>query len=305
MGMVRHNLFIVNDYSSHHIDLTEMKALADSIFDSDVDFAHIGGRNDYKDMIRDAGESGEPVRVYACGGDGTLNSVLQEVMGYGNLSLTNVALGTGNDYLKRFDRPSAFHDLEEFSKTFESKVDVIRLNDLYSANVVCFGLDARVCEVYEKLRPIKIIGKMGYQIGCLVSIIKGVSQSCRVELDDGAVFDGKMTLVCVCNNGWYGGSYHPSPEANVKDGLLDVIVCRKISRLTMIRILSKYKKGMRHKISSKIIEHHRVRSMRIIPDEVSPFNLDGELVMAPEANISVEHEALRFFYPESVKEIDP
>lgn len=302
---MKHNLFVLNDYSSRHVDKEKMDQEARNLFGDDFEFIHLGGVDDYKEKIRLAGESGEDVRIYACGGDGTLNSVLQEVVGHDNLSLTNVPCGTGNDYLKRFDDPTVFHEVSSFYNVNESDVDVIRLNDLYSANVVCFGLDARVCETYERLRPIRLIGKFGYQIGCLVSIIKGVSQKCKVELSDGFVHDGEVTLVCICNNGWYGGSYNPAPEANVKDGLLDVIVCRKISRLTMIRILGKYKKGKRYKISPKIMEHHRVSSLRITPDQAAPFNLDGELIKADDAFIEVLPKKLRFFYPETTNEIDP
>lgn len=302
---MKHNLFVLNDYSSRHVDKEKMDQEARNLFGDDFEFIHLGGVDDYKEKIRLAGESGEDVRIYACGGDGTLNSVLQEVVGHDNLSLTNVPCGTGNDYLKRFDDPTVFHEVSSFYNVNESDVDVIRLNDLYSANVVCFGLDARVCETYERLRPIRLIGKFGYQIGCLVSIIKGVSQKCKVELSDGFVLDGEVTLVCICNNGWYGGSYNPAPEANVKDGLLDVIVCRKISRLTMIRILGKYKKGKRYKISPKIMEHHRVSSLRITPDQAAPFNLDGELIKADDAFIEVLPKKLRFFYPETTNEIDP
>lgn len=299
------NLFIVNDHSSHPLDVDVMRERAESSLEGTVEFAHIGGKNDFHDAIRNAGESGEEVRVFACGGDGTLNAVIQDTMNYDNLSVTNLACGTGNDYLKRFDRPEVFRKVESFSHVDESNVDVIRLNDRYSANVVCFGFDARVCETYERLRPIKFIGRFGYHIGCVLSILRGVFKPCRVELDDGFVHDDDVTLVCVCNNGWYGGSYNPSPEANVKDGMLDVIICKRISRLTMIRIISKYKKGQHSRISPKILEYHRVKSLRIIPKEPSPFNLDGELIIADSAEIEVLPGRMRFFHPSSVREIDP
>ena len=302
---MKHNLFIINDRLSIHPDVDRMRREAENLFGDDVEFAHIGGDDGYREAIRKAGESGEDCRVFACGGDGTLNAVIQETMGYDNLSVTNLAYGTGNDYLKRFDRPEEFRNLDSFRDISESEVDVIRLNDRYSANVICFGIDARVCETYERLRPIRFIGKLGYHIGCVFNIIKGVNQSCRVELDDGYVYDGDVTLICVCNNGWYGGSYNPSPDANVKDGLLDVIICKKISRLTMIRVIGKYKKGRHREIPSKILEYHRVRSLRITPKGPSPFNLDGELIVSDGAEISVLPGSMRFFYPGSVKEIDP
>ena len=299
------NLFIINNYTNKVPDLDTFSKEVETVLDGGVRFAYIGGVNDYKGAIRQAGESGEDIRVFACGGDGTLNSVIQEVIGFDNLSVTNFALGTGNDYLKRFDDPTKFRDIREFSDVRESKVDIVRLNDMYSANVVCYGLDARVCKTYEKLRRYRLLRRIGYHIGCVISIIKGITQGCTIELDDGYRYDGKLTLMCVCNNGWYGGSYHPAPEANVKDGYLEVIICKAISRLTMIRIIGKYKKGRRDEISRDIISCHRVRSLRVTSHGVAPFNLDGELVDLEDAEIEVLPQRMRFFYPASVKEIDP
>ncbi|MBO7205443.1 MAG: hypothetical protein J6V08_03385, partial [Candidatus Methanomethylophilaceae archaeon] len=76
---MKHNLFVLNEYSSRRVDEGEMRRKAESIFGDDFQFIYIGGIHDYKDVIREAAESGEDVRIYACGGDGTLNSVAQEV----------------------------------------------------------------------------------------------------------------------------------------------------------------------------------------------------------------------------------
>ena len=55
--------------------------------------------------------------------------------------------------------------------------------------------------------------------------------------------DEQMTLACVCNGSWYGGSFHPVPEADSSDGLLDVLLVKKVSRLTVARVISAYQKG--------------------------------------------------------------
>ncbi len=53
-------------------------------------------------LARGLAESGEDVRLYACGGDGTVNEVANGIAGYANAAMTCIPIGTGNDFLKNF-----------------------------------------------------------------------------------------------------------------------------------------------------------------------------------------------------------
>ena len=123
-----------------------------------------------------------------------------------------------------------------------------------------------------------------------------MSKPCRVELPDGQVFDEKMTLVCVCNGKWYGGGYNPVPTANNRDGILDVLVVKKVSRLTVARVISAYQKGQYEKFPH-LISYFKTDSIRIITPEKEPVNLDGELLMAKDITIKLLPGKLRFFSP--------
>ena len=63
---------------------------------------------DCKRLAREAAESGEEVRIYACGGDGTLNEVAAGAAGYDNAAVTVFSGGSGNDFVMLFDDPKAF-----------------------------------------------------------------------------------------------------------------------------------------------------------------------------------------------------
>ena len=52
--------------------------------------------------------NGEDARFYACGGDGTLNEVANGIIGFGNISLGCVPIGTGNDYVRNFGGKNVF-----------------------------------------------------------------------------------------------------------------------------------------------------------------------------------------------------
>ena len=64
------------------------------------------GPGDCTRLAREAAERGEEVRLYACGGDGTLHEVINGAVGFENASVTHYPIGSGNDYVKLFSRPS-------------------------------------------------------------------------------------------------------------------------------------------------------------------------------------------------------
>lgn len=71
-----------------------------------------GAPGDCQKLTRQAAQTGEEYRVYACGGDGTLNEVVQGAAGYSNVAVTAFSGGSGNDFTKLFDDPKAFFNID-------------------------------------------------------------------------------------------------------------------------------------------------------------------------------------------------
>ncbi len=252
---------------------------------------------DLKRMAKEAGQTCVETRVYACGGDGSFNEVIAGGVGYENLSFTSVPCGSGNDYIKQFQNPEAFFRLENFQNVRTDQMDLMQAGDHLATNICSVGFDARIGTAIDAYRRHPFLsGSRAYTASVVVNLIKGVVKPCRVELPDGTVYDEKMTLVCVCNGSWYGGGYHPVPEANMQDGLLDVLVVKKVSRLTVARVIAAYKKGL-YADYPHLIDHHRVTSVRLITPEPEPMNLDGELLRTNDLTISLLPGKLRFFSP--------
>ena len=95
-------------------------------------------------ITREAAETGEQYRIYACGGDGTLNEVVAGAAGFDNVAVTVFSGGSGNDFVKIFSEPKAFFDLERLLDAQETSFDLIRCNDDISLNICSVGLDARI-----------------------------------------------------------------------------------------------------------------------------------------------------------------
>jgi YegS/Rv2252/BmrU family lipid kinase len=247
-------------------------------------------------IAREAAETGEEYRIYACGGDGTLNEVVQGAAGFDNVAVTVFSGGSGNDFVKIFDEPQAFFSLERLLDAQETTFDLIRCNDDISLNICSVGLDARIGTDVSRYKRLPLLhGFRAYAASTVVNVIKGISEHYVVELD-GERIDSKQTLICVCNGRFYGGGFNPVPEADPADGLLDVLIIKKVSRLKVAGVIGKYKAG-RYAELSEIIRHVRTKRVKILCDKVTPINLDGELRLAQEITMSIAEEKLRFFYP--------
>jgi len=264
----------------------------------DLDFEiHISrGPGDCTRLAREAAQSGEDVRLYACGGDGTLNEVMAGAAGFPNAATTVFSSGSGNDFVKIFDDPKAFFDLERLLDAEDATFDLIDCNGDLSINICCVGLDARIGNDVSNYKRLPMLhGFRAYLASTVVNVIRGISEHYRVEVD-GEVIDDRFTFVCVCNGRFYGGGFNPIPEADPADGKLDVLLVKHISRAQVPFIIGKYKEG-RYQELSKIARYVRTDSIKVICDQSTPINLDGEIRWADAVEFRVAQKKIRFFYP--------
>ena len=250
-------------------------------------------------LARQAAETGEEYRIYACGGDGTLNEVASGAAGYPNAAVTVFSGGSGNDFVKIFDDPKAFFDLERLLDAEEAAFDMIRCNEDLSMNICSVGLDARIGTDVASYKRIPLLsGFRAYAISTVINLFRGISEHYRVELED-EVLDEEFTFVCVCNGRFYGGGFNPVPEADPADGLLDVLLVKKVNLLQVPFIIGKYKNG-RYKELTHLVRHFRTKAVKVTCDQENPINLDGELRIAQQAEFRLAEEKLRFFYPKGL-----
>ena len=258
------------------------------------------GPGDCTRIAREAAESGEEVRLYACGGDGTLNEVAAGAAGYPNAAVTVFAGGSGNDFIKIFDDPDAFFHIDRLLDAEEAVFDMIRCNDSLALNICCVGLDSRIgrdAALYKRL-PL-LGGSRAYLASVAVNFFRGISEHYIVDIGDEQIED-QLTFVCVCNGRFYGGGFNPVPEADPADGKLDVLVVRHVPRLRIPGALTKYKAG-RYQELTDLARYFRTDRLKVTCDHPSPVNLDGEIRTAETVEFSVADEKLRFFYPKGLK----
>ncbi len=257
------------------------------------------GPGDCTRLAREAAESGENYRIYACGGDGTLNEVVQGAAGFDNVAVTVFSGGSGNDFVKIFDDPKAFFELPQLLDPEEAEFDLIDCNGRHSLNICSVGLDARIgLDVSHYKRLPLLHGFTAYALSTVVNVLKGIAEHYVVEIN-GEHIDGKQTMICVCNGRYYGGGFNPVPEADPADGLLDVLLVKKVSRLQVPGVVGKYKNGLYTKLP-KLVQHFKTKALKIFCDQPTAIQLDGELLTDQVFSISISDKKLRFFYPKAL-----
>ena len=244
-------------------------------------------------------ESGEELRFYACGGDGTVNEMANGIIGYDNAAMTAIPVGTGNDFLKNFgDDMEKFRDAENLWDGPQFPMDAIDVNGRIALTIACSGIDARVAADVHKYSESPLLdGKGSYIYSLAVNFLfKGIGSHWTVELD-GVATEGSWSLVSVCNGRYYGGGFMPVAEARMDDGVLNTLVVREVNRRTFLRFVGPYSKGEYYKFPAyahcstpKVV---RIRSNK--PDIVTC--LDGETMTSSDVTIQMAEHKLNFFGP--------
>ena len=297
-----HHLFIINPAAGSYNRTEEASKIIHKICRArklDYEIRVSTAPGECARIAREACEEGGQLRIYACGGDGTLNEVVSGVAGFDNAAVTVYSGGSGNDFVKLFDEPKAFFDLNRLMDADEAAFDLIRCNDRLALNICSVGLDARIGTDVSNYKRLPFLhGFKAYAASTVVNVIKGISEHYVVELN-GEVIDGKHTFICVCNGRFYGGGFNPIPEADPSDGLLDVLVVKDLSRLQVPGAIGKYKDG-RYKELGHLATYYRTDKVVIRCDKPTPVNVDGELMPAQTVEMSVAKEKIRFFYPKGL-----
>lgn len=252
------------------------------------------------EIARKLCESGEKLRFYACGGDGTANEVANGIIGYDNAAMTVIPVGTGNDFLKNFG-PDAekFRDAENLWDGVEFDMDAIDCNGRIALTIACSGIDARIAADVHKYGDSPMLDGKGSYVAALIAnvLFKGIASHWTVEVD-GQSMENDYALVAVCNGRYYGGGFMPIAEARMDDGVLNTLVVKKVSRLSFAKFVGPYSKGEYYKFP-QVAQSYTAQVIRITsdcPDIVTC--LDGECMSNQEVEIRMSDKRLHFFGPE-------
>lgn len=236
------------------------------------------------------------IRIYSVGGDGTMNEILQSMVGTG-ASLGVIPAGTGNDFLKSFCAKTDPVELLPFIVHSDPiPVDVCRFNNRYFLNIASAGFDADVVAMTRHVKRIPFIkGKVAYIGGILLAVINLKKIEADFVIDGSKLHTKTMLLSAFANGRYYGGGMIPAPNAVPDDGLIDICIINDVSRLKLLRFFPRLIKGTH--IQMKEVSIKRCRSLEMKSPKPVHVNMDGELFRFSEAKIEILEKSLNFIKP--------
>lgn len=251
------------------------------------------------EMARRLAESGEALRVYACGGDGTVSEVANGLAGFSNAAMTCIPAGTGNDFLKNFGLDMArFRDAENLWNGPVFPLDLIDCNGRYCITIACSGIDAQVAESVHLYSRSPLLNGRGSYLASVAAnfLLRDIGHRWTVVLD-GQPTEGEFALVSVCNGRHYGGGSTPVPEARMDDGVLNTILVRKISKLAFARMFGAYSAG-NYRDVPQVARTVTAREVRILSESEEIVTcLDGECFRSRDVTVRLADKRLNFFGP--------
>lgn len=259
---------------------------------------------DAENVVRKVCESesgNEPIRFYACGGDGTLNEVANGAGGFPFAEIAVIPVGTGNDFCKNFSNTDTFSDIGAQIRGKSIEIDALKYNGRVCVNVMNMGFDCSVVETVAKIKRYSWISSgFAYIAGVIHELIRMPSVKISKMLIDGEAVEGKKFLLCMmANGGFYGGGFHSAPLAYIDDATIDMCLVKPLSRLSFISLVGGYRKGtfLEDKRTMKKIFYHKCRRVDINFESSQSVCFDGEIKSCTELHVEVVPKLLRFSVP--------
>lgn len=216
--------------------------------------------------------------VIAAGGDGTVNEVMNGLVrraGDGPTApMAILPAGTGNDFSDMAQNPRDFAAVAQMVAGGKTRqIDIGRINDHYFDNNCALAMEPLV--TIENVKMTRFSGPMRYVVALARALVKLQAWEMDIRWDDGA-HSGPMYLLSVCNSPRTGALFYMAPDARLDDGLFDVVMAPKITKLEVLSILPKLFKGTH--IRHPKVTHFRTSSLSITSRPGTPIHADGEVL---------------------------
>ena len=297
-------IFIVNPHAGETDNAAVIRSAIDALPEKDDCEIYVTKAPlDATAYVRDwcAAHPGEAVRFIACGGDGTINEVFAGAAQQENVSVSCYPCGSGNDFVKAFGGAEKFKDVAALIRAEAKPIDLLKVGDRWSNNVVNFGFDTTVAITINEERAKTGHGnKNAYTKGVVKALLTAMKNEFTVRADGEVLNPAGKALLCTVANGQYvGGSFRCAPKSKPDDGLIDVCLVKPISRLRFVKILTPYTNGehLDREDLKDIIVYRQCKKVEVDAPEGFAYSLDGEIIYESHFTVEVVPGALQFAAP--------
>jgi diacylglycerol kinase (ATP) len=191
--------------------------------------------SDLAEQARRAAEDGVE-RLLVAGGDGTMHQATQGLAGTA-CALGVIPLGSGNDLAGTLGIPPDLDVAVQRAVTGEiRRIDLLRVGDAFSLSYAGVGFDSEVTRFANEVKMLR--GPLIYFYSVIHTLITFEPPRMKVVYD-GGTFEGKVMFTVVNNLPRFGGGMRIAPDAQIDDGLLDLVIVREVPKSVLLSIFPK------------------------------------------------------------------
>lgn len=260
-----------------------------------------------------AKEATDGVVIFACGGDGTVQEVVNGIYGHDNATMAVIPVGSGNDFVRalggHLKAGEKYKDPLAHMEAPTKKIDLIRFSweengeeKFYIAdNGINIGFDGNTCIRAHELKTIPgVTGTGSYILGVMQCLVLKKGEDLKMTVDGEVVHDGPLLLTTVANGGFCGGGFESCPRADLSDGLLEVLIVNDLTRGRFISLVPKYKAGKILDIDPEggnLYKYYQAKEVFVEPNNgTMKFVADGEIFETGKLKIEIIQDAINVRY---------
>ena len=222
------------------------------------------------------------------GGDGTMYEVINGLMTREDRQKFPIGLitgGTGNSFMHDLDCLDPMDAAKRIVKGERRSIDIFSCKangeQYYGFNILGWGIPTDANILADKLRW---MGSQRYNLSSIVEVLRHKKRFARVAIDGNSI-GADFAFIIGCNTIHTVKGMKMAPLARLNDGLIDLIIVRKVSRLKLLKLFPKVFSG-KH-IGDPGVDYRQVKQFSIIPEEDSQLNLDGEVLGSTPVEVQV------------------
>ena len=214
--------------------------------DASIDVAMTSGKGNANELA--SSSSGYDV-VLSCGGDGTINEVINGLMSIDKESRPSmgvIELGSGNDFVRNLDRCTV-SELVDHIKSSESgrKVDILKISasgtEKYALNMITCGIGAEIAGTVNRRKYMLPTG-INYYSSIIQWLVKYQAPEVSITID-GKEFTSKTLLTALANGTYAGNGLGLNPQSSIDDGLMGVTAIGNVSVFDFLKYQTTLKRA--------------------------------------------------------------
>lgn len=225
--------------------------------------------------------------VAVLGGDGTVNEAVNGYVGVARESqaLAVIPAGTGNDFAKMIGVGGDWRAAcDRIVAGGRRRVDAGRCNGRYFANGIGAGFDAQVAMEANAIRWLGGNAVYGLALARTL-LLRYATPEARIT-HDGGIHEGRVTMVAAANGTTYGGVFRIAPDADIADGLLELMIADALSRTGILGLIPHVLRGTH--VGRTGVTLVRSRRIRIQTAQPLAVHADGEILNHGATQLDIE-----------------